>query len=163
VHSSGADFLSLLDQIDLPDFVVSLEVSNETVEQRWSKANEDGEVGEEQKEEFKQQVVADKKAKEQFSAKYQALESRINLVSLSTDSSLETTLNELNSKFSPKVILVNHEKRLGVDVTCSNLAIKYNLLYISVYQLIMTHIQGGTAWGHKLLASKREKDIQINS
>lgn len=52
---------------------------------------------------------------------------------ISTDSSLETTLKELNSKFLPKVILVNHEKELDVDTTCSNLAIKYNMVYLSAY------------------------------
>jgi len=33
----------------------------------------------------------------------------------------------------PRVILVNHEKRLSVDTTCANLAIKYNMLYLSAY------------------------------
>ena len=42
-------------------------------------------------------------------------------------------MNELKKVFAPKVILVNHEKRLNVDTTCANLAIKYNLIYVSVY------------------------------
>jgi len=59
--------------------------------------------------------------------------------------------------------LVNHEKRLGVDVTCANLAIKFNLLYISAYQLISSHIKGNTSWGKKLLATKRHKDIALTT
>jgi hypothetical protein len=42
-------------------------------------------------------------------------------------------MKELQNKVSPKVVLVNHEKKLGVDTTCANLAIKYNMIYISAY------------------------------
>jgi hypothetical protein len=62
------------------------------------------------------------------------------LYALSTDVSFETTLNYLRSIFSAKVIIVNHEKRLDVDTALSNLAIKYNMLYLSVYQLIKAHV-----------------------
>jgi hypothetical protein len=78
-------------------------------------------------------------------------------MTVSTDASLETTSNELRNKFSPKVILVNHEKRLGIDTTCANLAIKYNMIYISAYQIIKAHIEGKTDFGHKLLATRRNK------
>lgn len=54
-------------------------------------------------------------------------------MSLNTKASLETTKKDLEGKFNPKVILINHEKRLGIDTTCANLAIKFNMLYISVY------------------------------
>jgi hypothetical protein len=29
--------------------------------------------------------------------------------------------------------MVNHDPRLPVDIACSNLAIKYNMLYLSVH------------------------------
>lgn len=61
--------------------------------------------------------------------------------------------------FSVKVILVNHEKRLEVDTPCSNLAIKYNMLYLSVYQLIKAHISQNTAIGKALVASKKIKPL----
>ena len=64
---------------------------------------------------------------------YKIYVGRVNMITLATDQSLETTYKELTGKFSPGVILVNHEKRLGIDTTCANLAIKYNLIYISVY------------------------------
>jgi len=53
---------------------------------------------------------------------------------------MEGATKKLRDIFSAKVILVNHEKRLDIDTVCSNLAIKYNYLYISVYQLIRQHI-----------------------
>lgn len=79
---------------------------------------------------------------------------------MKTDDSLETTTKDLFNKFSPKVILVNHEKELNVDTTCANLAIKYNMIYISAYQVIKYHIEQNTPWGQKLLSNKREKGIQ---
>lgn len=55
---------------------------------------------------------------------------------VSTENAEETVLAELKDQLAPLVILVNHEKRLAVDTTCANLAIKYNFLYLSVYQTI---------------------------
>jgi len=34
--------------------------------------------------------------------------------------------------FNPMVILLNHEAKLNVDTVCSNIAIKYGYLYLSV-------------------------------
>ena len=82
---------------------------------------------------------------------------------LATDSSLETTYGDLSTKFSPQIILVNHEKRLGIDTTCANLAIKYNMIYISTYQIIKQHIEGNSDWGKKLLATKREREISLTT
>jgi hypothetical protein len=61
------------------------------------------------------------------------------------------------------VIIVNHEKRLGIDTTCANLAIKYNMIYISTYQIIKQHIEGNSEWGKKLLSTKREKEILLTT
>ena len=52
---------------------------------------------------------------------------------MDTACSKESLIEEIRSKFCAKVILVNHEKRIEVDTACSNLAIKYNMMYISVY------------------------------
>jgi len=65
--------------------------------------------------------------------------------------------SQLRSIFCAKVILVNHEKRLNVDVACSNISINFNMLYLSVYQLIKQHITEGTSMGKALLASKKPK------
>lgn len=58
---------------------------------------------------------------------------RVSIIQLNTSTSVESTMKELQNKVSPKVVLVNHEKQLGVDTTCANLAIKYNMIYISAY------------------------------
>jgi len=50
-----------------------------------------------------------------------------------TGCSKESLTEEIRSSFCAKVILVNHEKRYDVDIACSNLAIKNNMLYFSVY------------------------------
>jgi hypothetical protein len=73
--------------------------------------------------------------------------------------SIESFSKELNNNFSAKVILLNHEKDISVDNQCSNIAIKYNMLYISTYQLIGHHIQNKTKWGMKLQASKKAKTM----
>ena len=94
---------------------------------------------------------------------YQHYIGRVDFMELNTGFSLESTRQELINKFKPQVILVNHEKRLGIDTTCANLAIKYNMLYISVYQIIKQHIEGKTEWGAKLNATKREKEIILTT
>jgi hypothetical protein len=87
----------------------------------------------------------------------------VRLINLGTEASEETLSLELKELFAPKVILVNHEKRLTVDTTCANLAIKYNFLYISVYQTIKQHIENNTEMGKKLLATKKQKDIRLQT
>lgn len=82
---------------------------------------------------------------------------------INTEVSEETLTGELLEIFKRKVILVNHEKRLTVDTTCANLAIKYNFLYISVYQTIKQHIESNTEMGKRLLATKKQKDIKLQT
>jgi hypothetical protein len=82
-------------------------------------------------------------------------------MSLNTDSSLETTVKELSNKFLPKVILVNHEKELDVDTQVANIAIKYNMVYVSAYQIIKHHILHKTPMGLRLIASKKEKHLKL--
>ena len=78
---------------------------------------------------------------------------------LNTDGSLETTLANLRNTFSAKVIIVNHESRLDVDTACSNLAIKYHMLYLSVHQSIKHNILSKTAIGKELLSSMKPKSL----
>lgn len=65
----------------------------------------------------------------------------------------------LRSHFSAKVILVNHEAELAVDTQASNLAIKYNMMYLSVYQMIKQAIQSQSATGKALVASRKTKPL----
>lgn len=69
---------------------------------------------------------------------------------LSTDASLESTWEQLRSYFCAKVILINHDDKLDVDTPCANLAIKYNMLYLSVWQLIKEQIEKCTPLGKQL-------------
>jgi len=80
-----------------------------------------------------------------------------------TELSEDSLVPELKNLFEAKVILVNHEKRLTVDTACANLAIKYNFLYISVYQLIKQHFENNTDFGKRLLATKKHKNIKLNT
>ena len=77
--------------------------------------------------------------------------------------SFETLKNKLRSHIQPKIIIVNHEKRLGIDTTCSNLAIKYDMIYISAYQLIKQNITQNTPWGKKLMSTHRSKTIMLTT
>lgn len=83
--------------------------------------------------------------------------SRVQWIELDTACSKESLVAQIRSEFCAKVILVNHEKRIEVDTACSNLAIKYNMLYMSVYQLIKREICAGTDLGKALAKSKSEK------
>ena len=69
---------------------------------------------------------------------------RLQKITFETGVSMETLKTNIRAKFSAKVVLVNHEKRIDVDIACSNLAIKYNMLYMSVYQIIRTEILAET-------------------
>jgi len=79
---------------------------------------------------------------------------------ISTEASLELTWETLRSFFCAKIILINHEYSLPVDTPCANLAIKFNMLYVSVYQLIKENIEKRTPLGKKLLASHQPRALQ---
>lgn len=113
-----------------------------TINERWCKKNEAEEVGEEGAEAIKTDSAANSARRTKFCAKFESYGGRVTILMLNTTqfSSLESTTKELNNKFAPKVILVNHQKALPVDNACSNLAIKYNMIYISAYQVIKQNI-----------------------
>ena len=120
-------------------------------------------VGEEEKDAFKKKSADALKCVEDMKVAISAKLGRINFVKMDTSCSEQTTLSTLSSSFKPRVMIVNHEKRLGIDTTCSNLALKYNMIYISAYQLIKNHITNGTEWGQKLTACQKNKDIALTT
>lgn len=67
--------------------------------------------------------------------------------------------SEIKSKFSPGIIVVKHDQKLSVDNTCSNLSLKYNMLYISAYQLIREEIENHTELGKQLEARKLVREL----
>jgi hypothetical protein len=112
------------------------------------------ELGEEDQQELKDRAAAATKEAESMSAALAQFGDRVKEISLDTGVSKETLTNELRSQFCVKVIIVNHDKKLNVDVVCSNLSIKYNMLYLSVYQLIKNEIECNTEMGRRLTLTK---------
>lgn len=78
-----------------------------------------------------------------------------------TASSEEYVSNTLKDYLAPKVILLNHEKRVPVDVVAANISIKFNFMYISVYQCIKKHIEANSEWGKRLLLTKKAKPLSM--
>lgn len=78
---------------------------------------------------------------------------------MTTDQSIETVTKDLQNRFAPKVILINHEKELPVDNACANLAIKYNMIYLSAYQVIKDHITRNTEQGKVLMKTMKNRDV----
>ena len=134
---------------------MKLKTSDKFLKDRFCKKNEMEEFPEDQLETFKEQQDTDVKQKKAFDDTFGIFAGRCSMLELNTDNSLETTTKSLMGVFSPQVILVNHEKRLDVDTVCSNLSIKYNMIYVSAYQVIAEHIKNNTKWGKMLAASKR--------
>jgi adenylate kinase family enzyme len=127
-----------------PDYVVSCSVQQDggnVLQQRFKKRLEmEGDLSEEQVEAFRASMLEYQENVETYITSYaeQYIESgRTKLVQIDTTAtSEETVANSLRDAMAPKVILVNHEKRLPVDAICANAGIKYSFMYISVYQLI---------------------------
>lgn len=101
------------------------------------------ELGEEDVAELKEKAAAAIKEKEKYVSLLCA-DGKVSQVEFDTGNSRETLNANIRQTFCAKVIIVNHNKRLDVDVVCSNLAIKYNMLYLSVYQLIKKEIESNT-------------------
>jgi hypothetical protein len=148
-------FIKLVSQFGVPDFLLCLEVDRDKKKARYNAMKEQEDYTDEDKEAIKADV-------ENVKAKKQALQTAfegVTPITQATDAATEAVCKEISSKFCPKLILVNHEKKLPVDTICANLALKYNMLYISAYQLIKYHIVSDTAWGQKLSVEKAERAL----
>jgi hypothetical protein len=143
-----------------PSFWIPLSCSNETAGKRWGAKNDSEDVPEEQAEELKNDQAAAEAQMTEINEFNASMGGDIKCIELGpTDCSQATTFADLKSKFSAKIILLNHDPRLQVDIPASNLAIKYNMLYLSVPQLIGENIKNNTKLGQKLAASKQEKPL----
>ena len=58
-------------------------------------------------------------------------------------------------------MLVVHDKRFVSDTPCSNLAIKYNMMYLCAHQIIREEVRGETEIGKKLRATKKPKSVNM--
>jgi len=132
-------FINMSQEFGLPNFLIHTDASKATVNDRYKKANEVDDIGEEAQAELTEAATKDETNQKEFEDRFTQSEILKKMHSVSTET-MEGCNRALKNIFSPKVVLVNHEKRLDVDIVCSNLAIKYDFLYISVYQLIRQHI-----------------------
>jgi len=158
-HESLDGFLKFTEQFGLPDFLLFLTAEEPVIKERYAKKAELDDFPEDQLEALQEDSRNNRKLRSELAQHFEAHVNRVRIMNLRTDGSIETTTKELNGRFSPKVILVNHVKSLPVDTACANIAIKYNMVYISAYQVLKEHIQANTAWGKKLTATRSTKEV----
>ena len=153
---SEDEFLAFVAKIGVPDFILFMTAKEDAIKDRYKKKNEIDaeELTEEQAAEIKADSDANKAKRQSIQKKAAAYGDKCKQITQSTDKALETVKSEIKSKFSPGIIVVKHDQKLSVDNTCSNLSLKYNMLYISAYQLIRQEIENHTPLGQKLAASK---------
>mmetsp|Transcript_5549 Transcript_5549/g.5273 ORF Transcript_5549/g.5273 Transcript_5549/m.5273 type:complete len:417 (-) Transcript_5549:7-1257(-) len=156
------DFDAILDHLGTPDYIMNIDADIEERKKRYLVKTEAEEWGEGQDEETSKLENNTEALVAHARAKYEGVsEDRFRILDFQL--SPDNMQSQINDEMSPKVILVHHDKRLSSDTTCANLAIKYNLIYISVYQLIRKHIEEKTDLGLQLLATKKPREIKINS
>lgn len=103
-------FFTFIEQFGVPEFLMCLTAETSTVNDRWCKKNEAEEVGEEGAEAVKSDSATNSARRQKFITKFEQFGGRVNILHMNTTqvSSLESTTKDLNNKFAPKVILVNH-------------------------------------------------------
>lgn len=145
-----------------PSFHLQLQADKDLIQERFRKRNEieGDELNEDQLAELESQKKAAEAEKKVIDQALKDCGGKTRVIELNTDASLESTLERLRSDFCAKVILINHENRLHVDTACANLAIKFNMLYVSVFQLIKEHIEKQTPIGKALAKSYQCKDLK---
>jgi predicted nucleic acid-binding Zn-ribbon protein len=177
MHEEVGQFVDFIKELGPPDFLINCWIEDKSaeeksadekkvetaIEKRWKAKNEVEEVPEDMQEEFKKQEADAKVIKTGLEGAYQDMGSRVNIVQLNCSGSLELTVKELSNVFMPKIVLINHEKDLKVDTPCANLSIKYNMLYISVYQAIKEEIKSESDLGKQLQQHKRMRELSISS
>jgi len=160
MHKTATDFIGFIThEFGNPTFVINTTCDKKTAEERYKKKNETEEIPEDAAQEMDDSAKKADKQKIEIDQCFASVKGKVRMINLNTNDSLETTLTNLKGLFSAKVIIVNHEKHLVVDTCCSNLAIKYNMLYLSVYQLIKAHITGNTDIGKALMATRKHKNL----
>lgn len=148
----------LMKNLGAPSQVICCKADEQTVQGRFKEKMEIAEdLGEDDSNALKEKTAAAVADQEALQNCWTYFWSRIQQIEFDTACSKENLLAKIRTQFSAKVILVNHEKRIDVDTECANLAIKYNMLYMSVYQLIRGEIRSATELGCALEQSRREK------
>jgi adenylate kinase family enzyme len=160
LHKSMNEFIAFANKnFGMPTFCIHVACDKKTTEDRWKKMNESEEIGEDAAAELDDENKKADKANNEVQAAYQACKDKVRLIAVNTDGSNEAVVENLRGNFSAKIILVNHEKHLDVDTSCANLAIKYNMLYLSVYQLIKQAVCDNTELGKQIWKTMKPKDM----
>lgn len=156
LHKTADAFVNWFSsEFGAPSFHLQLQADKDLIYERFRKRNEieGDELSEDQLAELESQKKAAETEKKLIDQALKEYGGKTRVIELNTDASLESTLERLRSDFCAKVILINHENRLHVDTSCANLAIKFNMLYVSVFQLIKEHIEKQTLIGKALAKS----------
>lgn len=163
-HHESIDAMAsfLLNNIGAPTYLITCSADAKEIEKRYKEKNEIGDdLGEEDQAMLKEKATQAAEDLQRLRQCWADIMNRVKVIEMDTTCSKESLVEEIRSKFCAKVLLVNHEKRIEVDTACSNLAIKYNMMYISVYQLIKNEICAETELGRALANSKREKGLDF--
>lgn len=135
----------LMNNLGAPSYVITCTADEKIVTDRYKEKNEiTEELGEEDAAALKEKAAQGAADNQTLATCWSEIMGRLQKITFETGVSMETLKTNIRAKFSAKVVLVNHEKRIDVDIACSNLAIKYNMLYMSVYQIIRTEILAET-------------------
>lgn len=135
-HAKVDDFYEFIKPLGIPSFLLSLSAEKKHLKDRHCKKSELEEYPADQEEALDAQIAACGESVEAMKQHLAEFGARCEVIFFDTNTSFETAEQKLVRKFSPQIILLNHEKRLGVDTTCANLAIKFNMIYISAFQII---------------------------
>ena len=152
----------LLNTLGRPAYLINCQADAKEIEGRFKTKNEITEdLGEEDAQALKDKAAKAIEDMQKLRTCWDSIINRVTQIEFDTGCSKESLIAEIRSKFCAKVILVNHERRFSVDTACSNLAIKYNLIYMSVYQLIKKEVLAQTPLGRALEASNRPKGLDF--
>eukprot|EP00831_Metopus_contortus_P046645 TRINITY_DN374_c0_g1_i5.p1 TRINITY_DN374_c0_g1~~TRINITY_DN374_c0_g1_i5.p1 ORF type:complete len:314 (-),score=80.26 TRINITY_DN374_c0_g1_i5:42-983(-) len=78
---------------------------------------------------------------------------------LYTDVSEGKTLVELRTVFEPKLVLIRHDPNIVTDSILASLSIKYDFLYLNIFDAIKEEIEMGTKMGKLLLQTKKPREL----
>ena len=157
--TEAATWDSLLDFLGIPDWSLKLEADEAIRKRRWCVRNEAEEPDDEAIAAIPDNTAA---LEEHLKAKYaEVAEDRYRALTVDSGTTEAATASAVAELFQPKVVLLVHDKRFVSDTPASNVAIKYNLLYLPVYQLIKEEIEKRTVIGQDLEKAKRPKGVNM--
>lgn len=142
-----------------PSFWLPVTCNADTAGERFKKKNEQDDLTEDNIQDLKDQNDAYKAQSDELNKAFEPFSNMQIFDVLETDRSEEATMGALKNLYRAKIVIVNHAPSLPVDTPCANLAIRYNMLYLSVHQLIREHIRSNSKMGQRLLESRQQRQL----